>query len=181
MPTIDILIAIAVVISVIVGFIRGFVKEAISISALLIAIWASLYFGPDVGTFSQKWFSSAELQVWFGRALVFIVVLAIGGLLGWGISRLVRHSVLSGMDRMLGSLFGAARGVLLLAIFVIGGQFAGFDNDDWWLKSKLIPHVQVVSDWIKIMAPKGLDLLMPDAEPESLPVELPDEPLSSAA
>ena len=181
MPTIDILIAIAIVISIVVGFMRGFVKEAISIAALVLAIWAAMYFGADVGNFSEKWFSSEELQVWFGRALVFIVVLAIGGLLGWGISKLVRVSVLSGMDRLLGSFFGAARGVLLLAVFVIGGQFAGFDNDDWWLKSRLIPHVEVISDWIRVMAPQGLDWLVPDGEQESIPIDLPDQIPNSTA
>lgn len=170
MPTIDILIAIAIVISIVVGFMRGFVKEAISIGALVVAIWAAMFFGPDVGTYSEKWFSSAELQVWFGRALVFIVVLAVGGLLGWGISKLVRVSVLSGMDRLLGSGFGAARGVLLLAVFTIGGQFAGFDNDEWWLKSRLIPHVEVIADWVREMAPQGLDLLVPDSEQEPISI-----------
>ena len=174
MPTIDILIAIAIVISIVVGFMRGFVKEAISIAALVVAIWAAMTFGPDVGSLSAKWFSSAELQVWFGRALVFIVVLAVGGLLGWGISKLVRVSVLSGMDRLLGSFFGAARGVLLLAVFAIGGQFAGFDNDEWWLKSRLIPHVEVISDWIRVMAPQGLEWLVPDGEQESIPVDDPN-------
>jgi len=83
--------------------------------------------------------------------------------------------VLSGMDRLLGSLFGTLRGILLLALFIIGGQFAGFDNDDWWLQSRLIPHFEVVADWIKEMAPKGLELLMPDEPAESLPVDVPDD------
>lgn len=175
MPIIDIVIAVAIVISIVVGFIRGFVKEAISIAALVVAIWAALYFGPAVGDISDSWLSSEELQKWFGRVLVFAVILSIGGLLGWGVSKLVRLSVLSGMDRFLGSIFGAVRGILLVAVAVIGGQFAGFDNDDWWLKSALIPHLEVVADWIKVMAPEGLDLIVPDEEAESLPGEVPVE------
>jgi len=175
MPIIDILIAIAVLISVVVGIIRGFVKEAISIAALLIAIWAALYFGPAVGNVSQSWLSSEGLQMWFGRILVFAIVLSIGGLLGWGISKLVRLSVLSGMDRLLGAAFGVLRGVILLAVFIIGGQFAGFDNDEWWSNSRLIPHFEVVADWIKEMAPQGLELLMPDEAAESLPVDVPED------
>ena len=170
MPIIDILIAVAIVISIVVGLIRGFVKEAISIAALLFAIWAALYFGPSVGDVSQNWFKSEELQMWFGRVLVFLVILSLGGLLGWGISKLVRLSVLSGMDRLLGSVFGVARGVLLVAVAIIGGQFAGFDNDNWWLQSKLIPHFEVVADWIKVMAPEGLDLITPDEQAEELPL-----------
>jgi membrane protein required for colicin V production len=170
MPIIDILIAVAIVISIVVGLIRGFVKEAISIAALLFAIWAALYFGPSVGDVSENWFKSEELQMWFGRVLVFLVILSLGGLLGWGISKLVRLSVLSGMDRLLGSVFGVARGVLLVAVAIIGGQFAGFDNDNWWLQSKLIPHFEVVADWIKVMAPEGLDLITPDEQAEELPL-----------
>jgi membrane protein required for colicin V production len=175
MPIIDILIAVAVAISIVVGIFRGFVKEAISIAALLVAIWAALYFGPSVGNVSESWLSSEELQMWFGRVLVFAVVLAVGGLLGWGISKLVRLSVLSGMDRFLGSLFGAVRGILLVAVFVIGGQFAGFDNDEWWLKSRLIPHLEVVADWIEVMAPQGLDLITPDEAVKSMPSDGPIE------
>jgi len=174
MPIIDIIITVAVVISIVVGFARGFVKEAISIAALLIAIWAALYFGPAVGNVSDSWLSSEELQMWFGRILVFAVVLSVGGLLGWGISKLVRLSVLSGMDRLMGSLFGAGRGMLLMALFIIGGQFAGFNNDGWWLKSRLIPHFEIVADWIKVMAPKGYELLIPDDEAETLPIDVPE-------
>lgn len=175
MPIIDIIIAVALLISIVVGIVRGFVKESISIAALLIAIWAALYFGPAVGDVSSSWLSSEGLQMWFGRVLVFAIVLSIGGLLGWGISKLVRMSVLGGMDRFLGSLFGVVRGILLLAVFIIGGQFAGFDKDEWWLQSRLIPHVEVVADWIKVMAPQGLELLMPDEQAESLPVDIPED------
>lgn len=172
MPIIDIIIAVAIIISIIVGFIRGFIKEAISIAALVVAIWAALYFGPAVGDVSESWISSEELQVWFGRILVFAVILSIGGLLGWGLSKLVRLSVLSGMDRFLGSLFGAVRGILLVALFILGGQFAGFSNDIWWDNSALIPHLEVVADWIEVMAPQGLDLITPDEAADVIPVEL---------
>jgi membrane protein required for colicin V production len=164
MPIIDILIAVAIAISVIVGIVRGFVKEAISTAALLVAIWAALYFGPSVGDISDSWISSEDLQAWFGRILVFAIILSIGGLLGWGISKLVRLSVLSGMDRLAGSIFGAFRGILLAALFVLGGQFAGFDNDTWWQRSILIPQLEVVADWIRIMAPQGYEILVPNEE-----------------
>ncbi len=172
MPIIDILIAVAIAVSVIVGIIRGFVKEAISITALLVAIWAALYFGPSVGDISDSWLSSEGSQMWFGRILVFAVFLSIGGLLGWGISKIVRMSVMSTMDRFFGSIFGAVRGILLVALTVIGGQFAGLDGDRWWLESKLIPRLEVVADWIKVMAPKGFELLTPDHDAESLPIDI---------
>ena len=173
MPIIDIIIAIALAASIITGFVRGFVKEAISIAALLIAIWAALYFGPVVGDISQSWLTSEEAQVWFGRILVFAIILSVGGLLGWGISKLIRMSVLSGVDRVLGSVFGAVRGVVLVALLVIAGQYSGFANDDWWQGSRCLPYFEVVADWIKVMAPVGYDLIIPDDAASQLPVSLP--------
>lgn len=174
MALIDIAIAIAIVLSIVVGLFRGFVKEAISIASLLFAIWAAMYFGPSVGAVSESWLSSTGLQIWFGRVLVFAVILSIGGLLGWGVSKLVRLSLLSGIDRFLGSLFGFTRGVLLTAVFVLGGEFAEFNDDDWWRNSALIPHFEVVADWIRVMAPQGLDMLTPDETAESLEILTPD-------
>ena len=173
MPIIDIIIAVAILVSVVVGLMRGFVKEAISIGALLLAIWAALYFGPAVGGVSESWLSSAELQRWFGRILVFAVILSVGALIGWALSKVIRWSALSGMDRFLGAVFGAARGILLVAVAIIGGQFAGFDNDPWWGQSRLIPHFDVVAEWIRVFAPEGLDLIVPDGEAEELPVDVP--------
>lgn len=173
MPIADILIAVIIIISIVIGFFRGFVKEAISIASLLIAIWAALYFGPQVGTVSGEWFSSAEIQTWFGRALVFVVVLTIGGLLGWGVSKLVRLSILSGTDRVLGMIFGFCRGALLFGLAVIGGQFAGFDNDDWWERSVLMPYGEFVAEWISVMAPKGIELLQPHVSEGLKAVALP--------
>jgi membrane protein required for colicin V production len=168
MPVADIVIALAIVISVVIGFVRGFVKEAISIATLLIAIWAAMHFGSQAGTLSESWLSSDELQIWFGRLLLFTVILALGGLISWGISRLVRLSVLSGTDRVFGMMFGFCRGVVLLAVFIIGGQFANFDNDPWWQKSVLIPYGVVVAEWIRIMAPQGMHILLPGEQPGSV-------------
>ena len=168
MPIADIVIAVAIAISIVVGFMRGFIKEAISITSLLIAIWAALHFGYAVGGISEGWFSSEEVQIWFGRVLLFIVILAIGGLLGWGLSKIIRMSALSGTDRIFGVFFGVCRGVVLVAVFIIGGQFAGFDNDNWWMKSRLIPYGSYVADWIRVMAPKGVDVLQSDELPDDL-------------
>ncbi len=168
MPIADILIAVAIAISIVVGFMRGFIKEAISITSLLIAICAALHFGHAVGGISEGWFSSEEVQIWFGRVLLFIVILAIGGLLGWGLSKIIRMSALSGTDRIFGVFFGVCRGVVLVAVFILGGQFAGFDNDNWWMKSRLIPYGSYVADWIRVMAPKGVDLLQSDELPDDL-------------
>jgi membrane protein required for colicin V production len=162
MPVIDIIIVIAIIVSVIIGLLRGFVKEAIAIAALLFAIWAALYLGPALGKAMAGWLDSEEMQVWFGRIFLFAVIVSLGALVSWGLSKL------------LGSVFGLARAVLLVGLAVLAGQYTGFDNDEWWLDSTLIPHFEVVASWINVMAPQGYDLLTPDEPAEVLPVRMPD-------
>jgi len=174
MPIIDIIIAVAIVISIVVGAIRGIIKEGLSVAALVCAIWAALYFGPAVGDVSQSWLESEGLQTWFGRILVFAVILSLGSLLSWGLSKLIRMSALNGVDRFAGSVFGLLRGILLVALFVIAGRYTGFSSDDWWQDSRLMPHFAVVADWVEQMAPRGLDAITPDAPGESLPIDLPE-------
>jgi uncharacterized membrane protein required for colicin V production len=55
----------------------------------------------------------------------------------------------------------------LLGVFIIGGQLASFDDDNWWRNSKLIPYGTAVADWIRVMAPKGVDLLEQHTPDES--------------
>jgi uncharacterized membrane protein required for colicin V production len=61
----------------------------------------------------------------------------------------------------------------LLGVFILGGQLASFEQDDWWKNSRLIPYGTAVADWIRVMAPKGVDLLQKK--------ESPDEPAAETA
>lgn len=160
MPIVDIVLILVALISVVIGLFRGLVREAMSITTLIIAIWGAMYLGP----FAGKWLGSiesTELQIWAGRILVFVVVLGVGALLEWGISKIVRISGLSGTDRALGGFFGMVRSALLVGVFILAGRYAGFDADSWWHESKIIPLGEPVADWITDMAPRGVELLQP--------------------
>jgi membrane protein required for colicin V production len=162
MTIVDLVIIVAVLASVVVGVIRGIVREAIAMAALLLAIWAALHLGPYAGGWLGGSMGSTELELWAGRGLVFIIILALGGLAGWGISKIVRLAGLSGTDRYLGGLFGFLRAIVLAGLFALLGRYAAFDVENWWLESRLIPYAETVADWIEVMAPKGMEMLQPD-------------------
>jgi membrane protein required for colicin V production len=162
MTIVDLVIIVAVLASILVGVIRGIIREAIAIAALLLAIWAALHLGPYAGGWLGGSMGSTELEMWAGRFLVFIIILAIGGLIGWGVSKIVRMAGLSGTDRYLGGVFGLIRAVVLIGLFALLGRYAAFDVENWWLESALIPYAETVADWIEVMAPKGMEMLQPE-------------------
>lgn len=166
MAIVDIIILVATLVSVAIGWFRGLVKEAMSIAALLIAIWSAMHLGPYAGGWLGGTIDSTELQMWAGRFLVFVVILALGAFLGWGISKIVHLSGLSGTDRALGGFFGLLRAALLVGLFVLGGRYAGFDAELWWLDSRIIRYGDYIADWIIEMAPRGMEMLQPENFPE---------------
>ncbi len=162
MTIVDFVIIVAILASILVGVIRGIIREAIAIAALLLAIWAALHLGPYAGGWLGGSMGSTELEMWAGRFLVFIIILAIGALTGWGASKIVRMAGLSGTDRYLGGVFGLIRAVVLIGLFALLGRYAAFDVETWWLESRLIPYAETVADWIEVMAPKGMEMLQPE-------------------
>jgi len=179
MTIVDLLIIFLALGSVVVGVIRGIVREAISITALLVAIWAALQLGPYAAGWLGGSFGSSELEMWAGRILVFVLILALGALAGWSISRIVRMAGLSGTDRTLGGLFGLARAVILTGMFVLLGRYASLEANDWWFESELIPYAEVVADWIEVMAPKGMEMLQPEDMLEQLQLSGPGPHLNN--
>jgi membrane protein required for colicin V production len=158
MTIVDLIIVVLVFASVVLGAIRGFVREAISITALLFAVVAAMRFGPIAGGWLGGTLGSSELELWAGRILVFIAILAVGALAGWAVSKIVSLAGLSGTDRTLGAVFGFARAVVFVALFVLLGRYAAMDSESWWHESRLIPYGETVADWIEVIAPKGMEL-----------------------
>ena len=162
MTIVDLLIIAAILASIVVGAIRGIAREAIAIAALLAAIWAALNVGPYAGGLLGGSMGSTEVELWAGRFLVFIIILALGGMAGWGISKFVRMAGLTGTDRVLGGAFGLMRAAVLIGLFALLGRYAAFDGEAWWNKSRLIPYAETMADWIEVMAPKGMEMLQPE-------------------
>lgn len=175
MTIIDWIFTAILAISMIVGVFRGFVKEAVSVGSLLIAVWASFQFAPLGESMLEDWVGSAAGRVWVARIAIFTLVLMLGGLVGWAISRFINQVGMSGVDRLLGIGFGLLRGAIICGLLVIVGPYLELDRDDHWQQSKLLPYVQTVADGISILAPKALDYF----REEVLPSESNESPVEN--
>ena len=118
--------ALLILISSILAFSRGFVREFMAILGWVGAAIAAYYFAPSVqplvkeipvvGDFLSD---SCELSVVAAFAGVFVIGLIVAALFTPLFSGAVQRSALGGIDQALGFLFGAARGILLIAIAFI--------------------------------------------------------------
>lgn len=137
------------------GFWRGFAKEAIALATWLAAIWLAWQSSWLVEPVLGEWAVVPEARIWVARGIVFVAVLAAGGLIAWLMRAVVRRSGLSSTDRSLGALFGLVRGVLIVGLLVIGLQFSGLDQERWWQTARLKPVSDRIADGIRYYAEIG--------------------------
>lgn len=155
MSWVDLVIVTGCFASAAFGAMRGFARETLSLVTWIAAIWIAWNFSWVVTWFLGDWAAAPELKVWVGRAIVFVIVLVAGGIVGQMVGSLIRHSGLSGTDRVLGSLFGLGRGALVLGLAVLVLEMAGLDQDSWWREARLSPYGDRIADGIRHYAAVG--------------------------
>jgi membrane protein required for colicin V production len=130
---------IVTVVSCLFGLWRGFVREVLSLLAWIAALLIARLYSEPLAPMLGGWVESAAMQQAFSFAILFIVTLLLGALVNNLVAKLIDISGLKLTDRLLGSLFGVARGVVIVMVFVYFGS--GFFADaPWWQESRLIPH-----------------------------------------
>ena len=118
MSHLDYIIIGIVLLSSLFGFSRGLVRESFSLVAWVSAFLFGIWFGPSLAEYSEYLGEERFGQI-AAFLIVIVVTLLLASMIQWGLGQLVARTGLSGTDRLLGLLFGAARGGLLVTIFLM--------------------------------------------------------------
>ncbi|MES9881015.1 MAG: CvpA family protein, partial [Sedimenticola sp.] len=144
-----------IVLSSLISLVRGFVKEALSLAVWVLAFWVAWMFFRDLAL-HLEWINLPSVRLIAAFALIFVATLIVGGMVNFLMCQLVEKTGLSGTDRLIGALFGAARGALLIAILVLMAGLTPFPNDPWWQESQLIAHFQELAIWLRGLLPADI-------------------------
>jgi membrane protein required for colicin V production len=84
---------------------------------------------------------------------VFIGCLLLGALVAWPLASVIHKAGLGFVDRFLGAVFGAARGVVLVMAFVLVAGLTTLPRLDWWQNAALVPPLTVAALGLKPWLP----------------------------
>ncbi|MGI9274203.1 MAG: CvpA family protein [Endozoicomonas sp.] len=144
---IDWVIAGIVLISALISLKRGFFKEVLSLVTWVAAIFIAWSFGGSLAVQLTEYIETPSVRMISACLLLFIASLLVGGLINRIFAELVHATGLTGTDRVLGMIFGALRGCLMVILVVGLMSFAPLENDSAWKESHLLPHFLLLADW----------------------------------
>jgi membrane protein required for colicin V production len=118
---------------------RGGVKEVLSLAAWVLAFIAAKTFADTAAVFMPAFITTPAIRYLAGLVLVFIGVMALMMLLTMLLAESLKAMGLGLFDRLLGLLFGAIRGFLVVTTLVLLAGLTALPKILLWQQSLLIP------------------------------------------
>jgi membrane protein required for colicin V production len=148
MHWIDIAILLIIAISALISLVRGFIREALSLAGWIIAIWVALNFSSNLADLLGKFITVPSLRIIIAFTVLFVTTLLVAAMVNHLMVQLIKKTGLTGTDRMIGIIFGAVRGGVVVGILVLLAGLTTFPQDPSWQESKLVGHFQKLAVWM---------------------------------
>ncbi|HEX4299573.1 MAG TPA: CvpA family protein [Gammaproteobacteria bacterium] len=168
MTAVDYAILAILFVSAILGLARGFLREVASLVIWMLGFWLAVRFAPPIGD-AFHFVKSAEDRLIIGYAVVLLATLIASTVVGMLLKKLVESSGAGVGDRSLGTLFGAARGLVIVTTLILVGELALVPQPSWWRESRLIPYAAPIVKVARRLMP-----VHPDFRPLQQAPAIPD-------
>jgi len=143
--------------SVVFGFMAGFARAGIGLLAAITGVIFGFWFYSIPAGWIHKFVSSVAFSNLAGFLVVFFACTVLGGLIGNLLSKLLKWTGLSWLDRIMGAGFGLVRGGLAAVAFVsVLMAFTPRPVPAWMTGSVLLPYAIDGSNTIAALAPRAL-------------------------
>lgn len=158
--------------SAVLSLFRGFVREAIALAGWIAGLWLAFQFAHVAAGWFERWIESSEVRFVLGFLVVLAAVLVVAGVVSRLAGGFIDLTGLGGTDRVLGMIFGAGRGAVIVSVLVLLAGFTGLKRESWWGESALLPRFEALADEVGRLLPAGIGRSLPQSLPQALPQSL---------
>ena len=143
MTQVDNLILAVIAISSAFGVRRGFIKEIMSLLSWIAALLVSRIYSGSLASILENLVDNPSVRYVIAFSVLFVIIIMLGTLLNHFMSKLLIVTGLKTIDRLLGAVFGIARGTVIVLVFLfVLNVFVS--ESEWWQQSTLIPYGMVL-------------------------------------
>lgn len=148
----DYVVIVLIVISAVAGAMRGLLREAVSLIAWLVAVWAAWTFAYMLEPHLGGALADPAVNPWAARVIIFFATLLVGEVLGAIIAHFVQLSIFSGTDRLMGFVFGLGRGAVAMGVLSIACHAVRLEHEAWYRGSLLLPYADKVGTMLRVLS-----------------------------
>ncbi|MHC5653408.1 CvpA family protein [Stappia sp.] len=160
----DGILLVIMLLSAVLAMIRGFVREVLSIASWVAAAVAAFFLYDQALPFVQSYISNEKVALGVSVAGVFLVTLIIVSYITMRISDFVLDSRIGALDRTLGFVFGALRGMLLVVVAMLFFNWfvPAQEQPQWIANAKSKPMLEAVGDKLIAALPENPEAALLD-------------------
>ena len=169
MPSyLDLVVLAIVLVSAMLALLRGFTRETLAILSWVAAGAAAYYLHPLALPYIRPHVPKENIAQAVAIAAVFFVALIVVSIITVKVSDLILDSKVGALDRTLGFIFGAVRGLLLAIVaFAFYGWLAPEANQPEWVKNaRMKPILEAGGDKLRDLVPQDVDALIANLKPK---------------
>lgn len=153
----DGIVLIVVLISATLAMVRGFVREVLSVASWVAAAAAAYFFYGPIVPLVNPYVESTTVSTIIAAAAIFFIALIIASYITMRIADFVIDSRIGAIDRMLGFIFGAVRGVLILAIALLFFNWLVPQPPNWVSQASTRPFLTNVGERLMAALPEDAE------------------------
>ncbi|EJF78358.1 CvpA family protein [Bartonella birtlesii] len=162
----DGIVVAVILLSAFLAMLRGFSREVFSLISWAIAAVATLFLFKPVLPFFEQYLSNKTIALITTLVTIFIIVLIITSIITMKISDFIIDSRIGILDRTIGFIFGALRGLFIMVIgMLLLNALIKPENQANWLKNaKTKPILDSLGQKVWEKLPKNFDIVLEKAE-----------------
>lgn len=141
-------------VSAMLAMVRGFSREILSIISWAAAAAAAFFLYPYVLPYVQPYIDNEQVAMAASAGAVFIVALIIVTIITMRLADFIIDSRIGALDRALGFLYGAARGLLVVAVgLLFFNWLVGANPPAWITEAKSRPLLEAIGARLQALLP----------------------------
>ncbi|MCX8520493.1 MAG: CvpA family protein [Rhodoferax sp.] len=150
-------------VSLLLGVWRGLVVEVLSLLSWLAAFVLAQWWAPAVAGKLPMVGAGEPVRYAAGFVLVFVATLLAGAFIGWMLSKLLSVAGLGAINRLLGALFGALRGVVLILAATVVVNLTPWKSAPLWQSSVAVHWANSSLASLKPLLPQAFGKYLPSS------------------
>jgi len=142
-------------VSAMLAMVRGFSREVLSVVSWIAAAAAAFFFYKPVIPYVQPYIDNDKIAMAAAAGIVFIIALIVVTVITMKLADWIIDSRIGALDRTLGFLYGAARGILVVAVALLFFNWlAGAKAPAWVTEAKSRPLLEQIGAKLESLLPE---------------------------